>query len=474
VGTSSAETVVWLAIGAFVVTIPLVWFARRVGVSYPIVLVIGGLVLGFIPGVPRVALPPDLVLVLFLPPLLYWEAITAPTGVMRTEARWIVSLAIGLVIATTAIVAVFAHVAIPGMTWAMAVVLGAIVAPTDELATAPVLERMRMPRHLVAVVEGESLLNDASSLILYTTAVAAVVTGAFNIGIAAVQFVGAAIGGVVVGLVCAWAAIQTWRRVRDPELQGLVAFTLPFLTYALATRFGLSGVLAVVTAGIVANRRTPFVLLPSARLRGAGFYESTVFLANTILFLLLGLQLHQVATAVLQTTSWPTLIAAALALNLTVIVVRFAWFVLLEYVPWFGGEGRYSEPSVRRALVASWAGVRGAVSLAAALAIPAVAAGGVPVPQRELVIFLTFSVILVTLVGGGLTLPWLVRALKIPAGDGRGERRARRRAHRNVASRRGAARRARARGTDQRRRQGVAAEALRLAPASAGRAGRRR
>jgi monovalent cation/hydrogen antiporter len=222
---------------------------------------------------------------------------------------------------------------------------------------------------------------------------------------------------VVVGLVCAWAAIQTWRRVRDPELQGLVAFTLPFLTYTLATRFGLSGVLAVVTAGIVANRRTPFVLLPSARLRGAGFYESTVFLANTILFLLLGLQLHQIATAVLQTTSWPTLIAAALVLNLAVIVVRFAWFVLLEYVPWFGGEGRYSEPSVRRALVASWAGVRGAVSLAAALAIPAVAAGGVPVPQRELVIFLTFSVILVTLVGGGLTLPWLVRALKIPADD---------------------------------------------------------
>jgi Na+/H+ antiporter len=413
----SAETTMWLVIAAFVLTVPLVSFARRVGISYPIVLVLAGLVLGFIPGLPQIALNPDLVLVIFLPPLLFWESITAPTDVMRANAGWITSLAIGLVIATTGVVAVVAHVAIPGLAWPMAFVLGAIVAPTDELASAPVLERLRMPRHLVAVVEGESLLNDASSLILYATAVAAVVTGTFNPGMAVLQFFGSAIGGVLVGVVCAWLAIQTWRRVRDVDLQPVVAFTLPFLTYLLAVRLALSGVLAVVAAGIVANRFTPFVLVPRARLRGADFYEATVFLANAILFLLLGLQLRIVGAVVLREYAWWTVLGYAAAINVTIIALRFAWFVLLEYVPWFGGTGKYGEPSVRRALVASWSGLRGAVSLAAALAIPAAVAGGGAVPNRDLVIFLTFSVILVTLVGGGLTLPSVARALKIPPGD---------------------------------------------------------
>lgn len=415
--SGSPQTAIWLVIAAFVLTVPLVSFARRVGVSYPIVLVLAGLVLGFAPAVPQVQLAPDLVLVIFLPPLLFWESITAPTDVMRANAGWITSLAIGLVIATTGVVALVAHAAIPGLGWAMAFVLGAIVAPTDELASAPVLERLRTPRHLVAVVEGESLLNDASSLILYATAVAAVVTGAFNPGIAVLQFFTAAIGGVLVGVACAWLAIETWRRVRDVDLQPVVAFTLPFLTYALATRFALSGVLAVVAAGIAVSRFTPFGLVPRARMRGADFYEAAVFLANAILFLLLGLQLRIVGTTVFHEYPWWTVLAYAAAINVTIIALRFGWFVLLEYVPWFGGEGKYNEPSVRRALIASWSGLRGAVSLAAALAIPVAVAGGAGVPHRDLVIFLTFSVILVTLVGGGLMLPSIVRSLKIPPGD---------------------------------------------------------
>jgi CPA1 family monovalent cation:H+ antiporter len=274
-----------------------------------------------------------------------------------------------------------------------------------------------MPRHLVAVVEGESLLNDASSLILYATALAAVVTGAFHPGIAVLQFFGSAIGGVLVGLVCAWLAIETWRRVRDVDLQPVVAFTLPFLTYALATRFAVSGVLAVVAAGIVVSRFTPFGLVPRARMRGADFYEATVFLTNAILFLLLGLQLRIVGTTVFSEYAWWTVLGYAAAINVTIIALRFGWFVLLEFAPWFGGEGKYSEPSIQRALVASWSGLRGAISLAAALAIPVAVAGGTRIPNRDLVIFLTFSVILVTLVGGGLTLPSVVRALKIPPGD---------------------------------------------------------
>lgn len=415
--SDSPQTAIWLVIAAFVLTVPLVSFARRAGVSYPIVLVLAGLVLGFVPGLPRVQLNPDLVLLIFLPPLLFWESITAPTDVMRANARWITSLAIGLVIATTGVVAVVAHAAIPGLAWPMAFVLGAIVAPTDELASAPVLERLRMPRHLVAVVEGESLLNDASSLILYATALAAVVTGVFHPGIAVLQFFGSAIGGVLAGVVCAWLAIETWRRVRDVDLQPVVAFTLPFLTYGVATRFAVSGVLAVVAAGIVASRFTSFGLVPQARIRGIEFYQATVFLANAILFLLLGLQLRIVGATVLREYAWWTVLGYAAAINVTIIVLRFGWFVLLEYAPWFGGEGKYSEPSVQRAVVASWSGLRGAVSLAAALAIPVVVAGGASVPNRDLVIFLTFSVILVTLVGGGLTLPSVVRRLKIPPAD---------------------------------------------------------
>jgi CPA1 family monovalent cation:H+ antiporter len=411
----------WLVIAAFLITIPLVALARRAGLPYPIVLVAAGLVLGFIPGLPNVQLDPSLVLLIFLPPLLYWESITAPTDVMRNNAGWIASLAIGLVIATTIVVAIVAHATIAGLSWAMAFVLGAVVAPTDELAAVPVLERMRMPRHLVAVVEGESLLNDASSLILYAAAVTAVVTGTFNGAQALAQFAIAVIGGVAVGLLCASAAIQTWRIVRDVELQGLVALTLPFLTYGIANRFSLSGVLAVVAAGITANRYTPFILTPAARLRGAGFFESSVFIANTILFLLLGLQLHGIAGRVTREYSMEAVVWYALLVNLAVVAVRLAWFILLEYVPWFGGEGKYSAPSIKRAIVGGWSGLRGAVSLAAALAIPTVAAGGSAIPYRDLVIFLTFSVILITLIGGGLTLPLVVRALDIPPGDDEAE-----------------------------------------------------
>ena len=193
--------------------------------------------------------------IIFLPPLLFWESITAPTDVMRANAGWITSLAIGLVIATTGVVAVVAHAAIPGLGWPMAFVLGAIVAPTDELASAPVLERLRMPRHLVAVVEGESLLNDASSLILYATAVAAVVTGAFNPGIAVLQFFGSAIGGVLVGVACAWLAIETWRRVRahihfrwPPDLWHVVLCSNPRPPRAFRLNQGPGGSIASIPA----------------------------------------------------------------------------------------------------------------------------------------------------------------------------------------------------------------------------------
>lgn len=413
-----AQNAVWLLIGLLVVTIPLVAFAQRAAISYPIVLVIAGLVLGFIPGLPPVILDPDLVLVIFLPPLLYWEAITAPTDAMRRHESSIGTLVLGLVVVTTFAVAAVAHATIPALPWAMAFVLGAIVAPTDELASAPVLDALKMPRALIAIVEGESLLNDATSLILYAAAIGAVVTGTFSLWTTVGWFFVSGFGGVAIGWLAAIVAGELWRRVRTTDLQVLISFTLPYLAYAAAGRLGVSSVLAAVSSGVVSGRYAPSVVAPEARLQATGFWSTLVFLANAILFLLVGLQLHALARHVLTQYTWATLIADAFIINATVIAVRFIWFIGNEYVPGLPlVSGADTQPNWRRALVAAWSGLRGAVSLAAALAIPVTTLSGAPVPQRDLVIFLTFSVIVVTLVGGGLTLPALIARLKIPTAD---------------------------------------------------------
>ncbi len=377
-------------------------------------LVLGGLVLGFVPGLPHLELDPNLVLVIFLPPLLYWEAINAPTDVMRQNRSQIWVLAFGLVIATAVVVAAIAHATISNLSWAMAFVLGAIVAPTDELAAAPVLERMRMPRHLIAIVVGESLLNDASALILYNFSIVAVVTGSFIFGNAVLHFIVAAVGGVAVGLLVGRLAVEGWRRIKDTQLQGIISFELSYLAYLLSQRFALSGVLAVVYGGIYVNRFTPRVLTPATRLRGLGYWETIVFLINAVLFLIVGLQLHEIAHNVFLEYSWLTVLWYALIINVTVVGIRFAWILGVEYIPFIGASSEHSRGDWRHAVIASWSGLRGAVSLAAALAIPVSLASGAPLPHRHLVIFLTFSVILVTLVLGGLTLPWIVKALSVP------------------------------------------------------------
>ncbi len=323
-------------------------------------------------------------------------------------------LAIGLVLATTVAVAVAVHAIVPGMPWAVAFVLGAIVAPTDELASAPILERFRLPRHIIAIVEGESLVNDALSLVLYSAAVTAAVTGVFRLGSVLLYIVVAAVGAVVLGLIVGRAAIEGWRRIADTQLQGVISVLIPFLAYLPADRLGLSGVLSVVTAGVISSRESPAVLTPTTRLMGIGFWETFVFLANAVLFLLLGLQLREIAGTVFEHYPWTSVVWYTVALNVVVIAVRFAWILATEYVPTVGGSSEHPEPNWKHALVAAWSGFRGAVSLAAALAIPTSLASGVPFPHRDLLVFLTFSVILVTLVGGGFTLPAAIRRLNIP------------------------------------------------------------
>jgi Na+/H+ antiporter len=410
------ETQVDFVVGLLAVTIPLVALARRADVPYPIVLVLGGLVLGFIPGLPSVHMDPNLVLLIFLPPLLYWESVTAPTDVMWANRSQIGTLAIGVVLITTFAVAATMHALVPNLTWAVAFVLGAVVAPTDELAAVPVLERFRIPRHVIAIVEGESLINDAVSLSLYAVAVTAAVTGVFDLRGMPVSLAVSVAGAVVIGLVAARVAVEGWHRIRDTELQSVISLLVPFAAYMPAIRLGASGVIAVVTAGISVNRFTPTVMTPETRLRLNGFWETFVFVANALLFLLVGLQLHDIAASVLQRYSWQSVVWYALAINVVVVFVRFASILTIEYVPFVGASSEHAAPNWKHAVIASWSGLRGAVSLAAALAVPLTVAGGAPFPHRELIIFLTFTVIIVTLVGGGLTLPAVVSRLGITDG----------------------------------------------------------
>ncbi len=416
-------------VGLLIAAIPLVGLARRWQIPYPIVLVIGGLGLGFVPGLPRIELSPDLVLLIFLPPLLYWESITAPTDEMRANARMIWPLAIGLVILTTAVVALVAHALVPALGWAAAFVLGAVVAPTDEIAAVPIAERLGVPRHVTAIIQGEALLNDAGSLVLYAAAVAAVVTGTFSWAHASLDFVLAAVGAVVLGLLAGGAAIWAWRQFQDTRLQAVISVLLPFVAYVPAQQLQWSGVLAVVTAGVFVNRYTPKVITPSARLQLVGWWETTVFLANAVIFILLGLQLRVVVTTALaHGHPWSQLLWVAAAVNAAVVIVRFGWVYAQAAVARAAGIADQTQEQWKHLFVVTFSGLRGAVSLAAALALPLTIRSGAGFPERDLIVFVTFTVILGSLVVGGLSLPLVIARLHI-SGDDSEEQEVRRALH---------------------------------------------
>ncbi|HYZ15231.1 MAG TPA: Na+/H+ antiporter [Candidatus Acidoferrum sp.] len=398
--------------------IPLVVVARRANIAYPIVLVLGGLALGFAPGLPAIHLPPDVVLVVFLPPLLYWEALSAPIRTMRAQAGIVRTLVVGLVIATTIGVALVAHAIVPHMPWAAAFVLGAIVAPTDSVAFSVVAKRLAIPHRTVAVIEAESLLNDGTALVLYASAVAAVVSGSFALRNVVLEFVVSSLGAIALGIVVGLLVRELWRHVQDTDLQIAISVLAPFLAYLPAERFGISAVLAVVTTGLFVNRFAPSTLTAEARERSAGFWQTIAFLMNALIFMLVGLQLHPVLTT-LAGYARGRLLLMALAIAATVIAIRIGWLFAQRYVLRlrYHFADRPSEEWKHR-LIASWAGFRGGVSLAMALALPLTVASGADFPRRQLTIFLTFGVILATLVGGGLALPWLVRQLRLESDDG--------------------------------------------------------
>jgi Na+/H+ antiporter len=393
--------------------------AGAVRVPYPIVLVLGGLVLGFVPGMPPAELPPELVLVLFLPPLLYQTAYFSSPRDLRGNARAITLLAVGLVLVTMSAVAAVAHTLVSGLPWAAAFALGAIVSPTDPLAATAIARRLGLPRRLVTVLEGESLVNDATALVAYRLAVAAVVAGSFTLWEAGLRFVAGAVGGVAIGLAVGWLLAQASRRIEDPVVEIVLSVVTCYAAYLPADRLGASGVLAAVTAGLYVGWRVPELASPATRLLGSSFWEVLVYLLNAVLFLLVGLQLHPILTGV-SGSSAAVLLGQAALVAAVVIIARAAWVFTVPYL--FRVLDRRPSQLARRAgprerLVASWSGMRGAVSLAAALALPLQTSTGQGFPQRNLIIFLTFGVILATLVLQGLTLPWLIRRLGLHRDD---------------------------------------------------------
>jgi Na+/H+ antiporter len=386
-----------------------------IGVPYPILLVIGGLLLGFVPGVPPADLPPDLVLVLFLPPLLYWSAFFSSPRELRADARAISTLAIGLVLATMVAVAAAAHALVDGFPWAAAFALGAIVSPTDPLAATAIARRLGVPRRLVTLLEGESLVNDATALVAYRLAVAAVITGSFTLWEAGARFVAGGLGGIAIGLAVGWLIAEARRRLDDPITEIVLSVVTGYAAYLPAERLGASGVLAAVTAGLYVGWKAPKLASAATRLLGFSFWEVLVYLLNAVLFVLVGLQLHPILGRIGE-RSVAVVIGVAALVSLVVIAVRMAWEFTVPYL--VRTVDRRRGQAARRIgaksrLVMGWSGMRGAVSLAAALALPLETRAGQPFPERGLIVFVAYAVILVTLVLQGLTLPALIRRLGV-------------------------------------------------------------
>jgi monovalent cation/hydrogen antiporter len=382
----------------------LLFLAPLTRVPYPILMVLGGLALSFAPGLPEFDLPPELVLIAFLPPLLYLAAFFTSLRDLRANMRPIGLLSIGLVAATTVGVAVVAHEVVDGLPWSAAFVLGAVVSPTDPIAATSIASRLGAPRRVVTIVEGESLVNDATALVLYRVAVVAVTTGAFSLWEAGARLVLNAIAGIAIGLAVGYVVRQVRKRMSDPPSEIAISLLTGYLAYLPAEALGVSAVLAAVTVGIYLGWHTPELTNAQTRLQGFAFWTILSFILNAALFTLVGLQLRSVLDGL---GAWSTqeLVVAAVAVCATVIGARIAWVLVFAYL----------DPglNVRSAAVVAWAGMRGAVALAAALAIPLETDAGAPFPGRELIIFLAFCVIVVTLVGQGLTLPALIRALRV-------------------------------------------------------------
>jgi Na+/H+ antiporter len=389
--------------------------AERLRIPYAAVLVVGGLLLALIPGLPRVTLDPDVLFLIFVPPLLYSGAISFPFREFRREFGPILRLSVLMVLVSTAAVAVVAHRLYPAFSWAAAITLGAIVSPPDPVAVLSIMRSVRVPREITSILEGEGLLNDATALVIYRLAVVAAVTGAFSLSHAAFQFVAAAGGGIIIGLIIGIVVARVHRVTRQvPVVSSTVSLLTPFASYLLADLVGASGVLAVAAAGMYAARKVPIVMGSALRMQVTGMWTVVSFMLESLVFILVGLELPYVARA-LDTLPLSELLWEGVIVSVCIIAVRIAWVFPSTYIfRAFGRWVRHSNeplPPWRSVLFIGWAGLRGADSLVLALALPLQTATGAPFVARGQIIFITFCVIFITLVLQGPTLAPLARRL---------------------------------------------------------------
>ena len=391
----------------------------------PILLVAAGLIIGFVPQLPNLALDPDVVFLIILPPLLYDAASKTSWHEFRTLIRPISTLAITLVFFTTVAVAIAAYYFIPGFTWPLAFVLGAVVSPPDAVAASGIIKGLGLNKKVVTILEGESLVNDASALIAYRYAVTAVTTGTFVFWKAGLQFLLVAGAGILIGIAVGYLFVVAYKKItNNPVVETSLTLLAPYVSYLAAEEIHMSGVLAVVSTGLVISWRAPEVFSYQARIRIRGLWDTLIFLLHGFVFILIGLQLPAIIKG-LGNYPFSQILAYGLMISFVTIVVRIIWvFAGTSWGTFFKKKTQRNKPvdikqddTWKNVLVVAWTGTRGVISLAAALALPLLLEDGTPFPKRHSIIFLAFVVIFVTLVVQGLSLPLLIRWLKIKPQD---------------------------------------------------------
>lgn len=400
------------------ILISLMAVSDRIKIPHPVILMGAGLVIGFTPVLPDLALNPDVVFMLILPPLLYDAAARTSWHEFRTSIRPISALAITLVFFTTVAVAAAAYYLIPGFTWPLAFVLGAIVSPPDAVAASGIIKGLGLNKKVVTILEGESLVNDASALVAYRYAVTAVTTGSFILWKAGLQFLWVAGAGILVGVVVGYLFVLAHKKIQNSSVvETSLTLLSPFVSYIAAEHFHVSGILAVVSAGLIISWRAPEVFTFQTRMRTRVVWDTLVFLLHGFVFILIGLQVPYIIRG-LGNVPFYKILAYGLVISLVTILVRIVWVFAGAY--WnqiFKARTADSlatddnEQTWKNVLIVAWTGTRGVISLATALAIPLTLKNGSAFPQRNSIIFLAFMVIFITLVVQGLSLPLLIRWL---------------------------------------------------------------
>ena len=411
---------VFLLLLLFIVVFGLL--ARRLGMPYPIVMVIGGLLLGFIPGMPDITLNPDLVFLVVLPPLLYAAAWTTSWRDFRYNLVSIFLLAFGLVGFTVVAVALVAPRVFAGFDWRLGFALGAVVAPTDAIAATSIARRVGLPGGIVDILEGESLINDATGLLALQFATAIVVHKQVpTISAGILTFAWLTGGGIGLGLLVGWVVDYIERRINDGPIEITLSILVPYAAYLAAEAVHASGVLAVVACGLFLSRRSAYFFSPSVRIQIWSVWQSLNFVLNGLVFVLIGLQLPAIRASI-RGYSLLTLVVDGVVFSALLILLRLVWVFPGAGIAWLVrtrlAHQDERRPRLRQIFVLGWTGMRGVVSLAAALALPALLADGSPFPQRNLIVFLTFCVIFVTLVVQGVTLPLVIRAFGLAGAAG--------------------------------------------------------